>query len=335
MSVTYGYDNILCRICTCQDYHFHYYIEFNTTEKEVYILDLPDHEDVDSYISEELYEKYPLGECLLSFLEFNFTEYNKKLYELSTNSHLCHSTYIQETFLDSFAPKDHPYFYTFTLFHPSQMTDESIYNSFYIDTKNLDNMKKLLLTLSSDNKSLTDFWDINNLQYQETSIFHAIEDIFEMSPLLEKPYFQTDVLTDKTLNRISIGKRYINTSPMAFCFTEFLKVLECGLRIKKCKNCNKLFVATTNHNVEYCSSCKNIGATKSYNKKVKQNPILKEYNKAYKRNYARIGKPGMSNEQFRNWVEEATQKRDSLIDKYLSEPSDSLIADFKKYLGNR
>ena len=83
------------------------------------------------------------------------------------------------------------------------------------------------------------------------------------------------------------------------------------------------------------SLVKKIAAISARKNKVRNNPILKEYERAYKRNYARVTNHKMTAEDFRLWTEEATQKRDAFSAEYDSNPSDQLISDFKKYLGNK
>ena len=70
-------------------------------------------------------------------------------------------------------------------------------------------------------------------------------------------------------------------------------------------------------------------------KKVQNNPILKEYEKAYKRMYARLSNHNLSNENFRLWVEDASSKLDSVAAEYSSSPSDDIVNQFKEYLGNK
>ena len=60
------------------------------------------------------------------------------------------------------------------------------------------------------------------------------------------------------------------------------------------------------------------------------NPILKEYEKAYKRNYARATHKKISKESFRAWAEEAANKRDVLSAKYLADPDENLVKEFKE-----
>ena len=76
-------------------------------------------------------------------------------------------------------------------------------------------------------------------------------------------------------------------------------------------------------------------AQKRRKEKVNSNPIVKEYERAYKRNYARVTSHKMNAEDFRLWTEEAAKKRDAFSAEYDSNPSDQIISEFKKYLGNK
>lgn len=170
-------------------------------------------------------------------------------------------------------------------------------------------------------------------------------DLFrKTSTLQQRLHYSISVdANEYSIHSFKLINRYSNINPLSFAFTEFQKMLEWDIPIRCCKNCNKLFIPDTKHAVDYCNrvdsetglTCKKIGASAQYRSKVNQNPILKEYTKAYKRNYARIGKPGMTNDQFRIWVDEATKKRDELATEYTSNPSEQLVVAFKKYLGNK
>lgn len=113
--------------------------------------------------------------------------------------------------------------------------------------------------------------------------------------------------------------------------------------IKKCANCGKLFIPSGKYNTDCCDripegekySCKKIMAQKKRKEKLKGNPIMKEYERAYKRNYARLSNNKLTNEEFRLWVEDATQKRNEISARYKLAPSEQLLLDFKKHLGNK
>ncbi len=181
------------------------------------------------------------------------------------------------------------------------------------------------------------------------SLFHSLDNdlntIFTHIPFMEeKIYCETNVDSSSgVIKKYKVGKRYINTSPLSFCVTELFKILEANIKIKRCKNCGKYFIQNNNYNIDYCNreynskgqTCKDIGALIQYKSKVNDNPILKEFSRAYKRMYARLSNHKITADDFRLWTEEATLKRDSVSKQYESSPSEQLIADFKLYLGNK
>lgn len=124
---------------------------------------------------------------------------------------------------------------------------------------------------------------------------------------------------------------------------EFRKMAEHNLKIKKCKNCGKYFILKGDYGTEYCDripsgekfTCKKLAAMKARKDKVQNNPILKEYEKAYKRMYARLSNHKISNEEFRLWMEDAVQERDIAITNYNCSPSEEIVKRFKEFLGNK
>jgi len=86
---------------------------------------------------------------------------------------------------------------------------------------------------------------------------------------------------------------------------------------KTCRHCGKYFNAG-HGNAEYCErlvgtsdkTCRDVGALRLYREKAKQNL---EYNRAYKRNYARIRAKRMTAAEFREWGERARACRDAVL----------------------
>ncbi|HIY62298.1 MAG TPA: hypothetical protein H9730_02230 [Candidatus Mediterraneibacter stercoripullorum] len=105
------------------------------------------------------------------------------------------------------------------------------------------------------------------------------------------------------IDRFQLYETYHLRNIMAI---EFHKMIEHNVRIKRCKNCGRYFILKGDYATDYCE-----------------------------RNYARVTNHKMTAEDFRLWTEEATQKRDAFSAEYDSNPSDQLISDFKKYLGNK
>lgn len=89
---------------------------------------------------------------------------------------------------------------------------------------------------------------------------------------------------------------------------------------KTCLYCGKLFIAG-HSNAEYCErptgssgkTCRDVGSLRVYREKQKQDPVMVEYNRAYKRNYAKIRSKRMTAEEFQEWSERAREQRDAVL----------------------
>lgn len=103
-------------------------------------------------------------------------------------------------------------------------------------------------------------------------------------------------------------------------YIEFREMLLRGLRIKRCKNCGKYFVARKS-NVDYCGrsfgddgkTCAEVGYARTFSQAVKQDELLQAYTRAYKAHYARMATPrkrsaNMTREEFEAWYALAKQK---------------------------
>ena len=120
-------------------------------------------------------------------------------------------------------------------------------------------------------------------------------------------------------------------------------MLEVNIKIKKCAICDKYFIVN-GQDGECCDNlykdtgltCQQVYADRNYKNKRKKNPILKEYDKCYKRMYARYSsRKNLSSEKYNSWKEEAARERDKALAAYAANPSDTIIEDFKKFLGNK
>lgn len=97
--------------------------------------------------------------------------------------------------------------------------------------------------------------------------------------------------------------------------------LHMNLRFRACKCCGKLFGITTDHRLEYCSreidglgkTCREMGATRVYGKKVADEPAIREYTRSYKAHNARIRYGIMTRDEFAVWAAEAREKRDACV----------------------
>lgn len=139
------------------------------------------------------------------------------------------------------------------------------------------------------------------------------------------------IQTLKNLNAFSVRLNHCKT-PTEFAFCEFHAMLDSNLKIKRCEFCGNYFILSGNYHTKYCSDCKNEAIKNARKNKIDSSPILKEYEKAYKRMYARRSNNRITLEEFRLWVEGASAKRDIFNEKYNSTPSEDLLKEFKLFL---
>lgn len=99
---------------------------------------------------------------------------------------------------------------------------------------------------------------------------------------------------------------------------EFTKMLERGVRFKKCKNCGRYFILKGNYKTDYCDrvsddetkTCQTIASLRHYREKVSGNAAWKLYNKFYKRYHARMKAGNIPSDIFKQWQYQATAMRD-------------------------
>lgn len=136
------------------------------------------------------------------------------------------------------------------------------------------------------------------------------------------------------------GYHFQSTEEALRC--EFLKMLEANIMIRKCLNCKKYFLLNK-HNGKCCDNifqnsgltCQQVFANKKYAQKRKEHPILKEYNKAYKRMYARQANHKISQNDFLQWLNSASEQKNHYLTLYNLSPSQALIDEYKLLLGNK
>ena len=116
---------------------------------------------------------------------------------------------------------------------------------------------------------------------------------------------------------------------------ELFKMIENNFIIKKCENCNKLFIPDKTDQI-YCNNlyedtqktCKEIGAINKRKEKVEDSKILKEYNREYKRMYGLHYNHSkeFKEKKFKEWSNKARELKNNYTDNQLE--------DFKYELKN-
>lgn len=104
-----------------------------------------------------------------------------------------------------------------------------------------------------------------------------------------------------------------------YIYHEFMKLVSANLYLRRCKNCGKYFVIYGERILEYCNNippdgakpCSAIGPTRIYNQKVKEDPILEVYTRAYKKYVARKRAGSISEKEFKAWTVKARRLRET------------------------
>lgn len=107
-----------------------------------------------------------------------------------------------------------------------------------------------------------------------------------------------------------------------FLYDELFEGLQTGLLPKRCKNCGRYFLLSSGYSTDFCENiapnettktCRDIGARKKYDDKVKNDPIWLAYQRAYKAHYARVLKKKMSKSAFASWADMAIDLRSKAL----------------------
>lgn len=109
-----------------------------------------------------------------------------------------------------------------------------------------------------------------------------------------------------------------------FVYVELMRGMQKGFVPKRCANCGRWFLQHPGATFAYCDepapgqedkTCREIGATASFQDKVRNNEIWKLHQRAYKKYFARTRKGTMSKSEFETWAREAEQLRDAALAK--------------------
>lgn len=126
-----------------------------------------------------------------------------------------------------------------------------------------------------------------------------------------------------------------------FVYVEFMKGLQKGFVPKRCANCGRWFLQTPGATYSYCSNpapgmddktCREIGATTSFQDKVRNNDVWKLHQRAYKKYFARTNAGTMTKLEFEKWSREAERLRDNALIQYNKAKTDEEKKDIAEKL---
>ena len=112
--------------------------------------------------------------------------------------------------------------------------------------------------------------------------------------------------------------RYRCESLHEFLELEFNKLIEYGVKLKRCERCGQFFIIKGNYDARYCNrihrgeirTCRDLAAEENYKNKMAENKALPIYRKYYRRYSARVKVNQIKQPDFKKWKYAALTKRD-------------------------
>ena len=113
----------------------------------------------------------------------------------------------------------------------------------------------------------------------------------------------------------------------SFLYSELFGGLQSGFLPKRCHNCGRYFLLTSGYTPDFCDelapgetekTCRDIGARKKYDEKIKNDPIWLAYQRAYKARYGRVSKKKITKAEFTVWADKAIALRGMALSGELS-----------------
>lgn len=120
-------------------------------------------------------------------------------------------------------------------------------------------------------------------------------------------------------------EKMIFTRLADFIYIELFRAMARGNCPRPCRNCGTWFLKERNDIYEYCANpapgetdktCRDVGATASFQGKVRENDVWRFHQRAYKKYYARVLKKTMSKAEFNLWAQEAEKLRKQVLKEY-------------------
>ncbi len=277
---------------------------------------------------------YPLGQLFIDFLELDLSEYEAKRLNIMetlkenneefmqsftklsakelkrgfkglafeqlgiTDDMSLENKYTVYAIYKALLPIEHKYFNILNYPSLSSFATDEVLERFdlvSLQKRYKEAMKKCFL------KDGSDLTSIQRFEMNECSIDGKAELVFEIS--------------DNTIYEV-----FMASDISSLLYIEFMRMLQNNVFVSVCENCGRYFIPKGNYDMKYCEReidgekiCQKVGAVRSFKDKVKNNPIYNEYERVYKRFYARKRKGIVTQDQFDEWVKKASKlKKDAL-----------------------
>lgn len=260
------------------------------------------------------YSNEPLGTLLIKFIQKDFTHVEGYIDFVYDYKMTFLSAYLPERYLHYLNDpiKLNDFFESDDFIDALKETYTKLKNYFIEIQKAFDEALKFVLDIDSPNNNEfkdcppTQRYFIYN-QIKEAQDFSF--DIFSENLRVYKKSLPLDFSNFKKLNAknpslIKATEFYLadisdSDDIGSIIYVTFMEMIRNNIYVKKCKHCNKYFIITGRIDTEYCDNpasgydnktCKEVGPLIDYNLKVKNNLLLKEYQRLYKSKHAGLRK---------------------------------------------
>ena len=273
---------------------------------------------------------YEIGKLLTDFLELDLTEFKKSVERIKEYNaeDIKNTIQYKGRFPKGYAPvilqldrnmSDREKYVRIALYNTLKATEHPY--AYEVEYSSLNNIEY---------NKLFEIFDLVKLQKEYRSAVNACllkqDEKDNFSPL-EKYSNYPNKLNGRaeivyTVSRqFTVNEEYIASDISSLLYLEFMKMLQYHIVVRKCENCGKLFAVRGNYNKKYCNrikegaskTCQEVGATNSFKNKMSQNLFIAEYQRAYKRIYARKRTGKITKDELENQIKKATILRDKAI----------------------
>ena len=124
-----------------------------------------------------------------------------------------------------------------------------------------------------------------------------------------------------------------------FLYLELGKSIQAGNAPRVCRRCGKWFLHRQGEKYLYCDriapgettrTCRMVGATAVFEKKIRDEEAWLLYKRAYKKYYARMMKGNMSADEFAAWRTQGEQLRDKALEAWRAVSTEDVMAEALK-----
>lgn len=247
---------------------------------------------------------YPLGTAFIDFLELDFLRRDFLNPDILENPFAEKLRYVEDVdaFLEDLkelAPK-------------YRLLVDLVLNSDYEPFQNINSLIRYCIYQNKipvpDNIKVTYFCSTNGAEFTSPTDLTDLKQLSDTVKELEK--LEVTMLEVYEVKCIEDA-----------LYISFIKMVTNNIMVKKCKCCDKFFIPGGRSDTEYCNriapgsskTCREIGAIKKYHEKSNNNPIIKEFQKEYKKMNSRVRIKKITQNQFYDWSEKARALRDRAV----------------------